>query len=151
MSTTYLPCMVVPTVTEMLDIILILFNMFPPWLTTIATMQTTKMLLTILAIQITCFSSLGAAKLNKDSLLYKLRWVTLGYHYDWNNKLYYRNNYTPFPTNLSKLTQFILQLIGYATYRPEAAIVNYYHLDSTLSGHTDHSEHDLTAPLISIR
>lgn len=34
---------------------------------------------------------------------------------------------------------------------PEAAIVNYYHLDSTLSGHTDHSEKDLSIPLLSIR
>jgi len=29
--------------------------------------------------------------------------------------------------------------------------VNYYHLDSTLSGHTDHSEKDLSIPLLSIR
>ena len=34
---------------------------------------------------------------------------------------------------------------------PEAAIVNYYHLDSTLSGHTDHSEKDLSIPLLSVR
>ena len=32
----------------------------------------------------------------------------------------------------------------------EAGIVNYYHLDSTLSGHTDHSEKDLSCPLLSI-
>lgn len=29
--------------------------------------------------------------------------------------------------------------------------MNYYQLGATLSGHTDHSEDDLTAPLISIR
>jgi len=29
--------------------------------------------------------------------------------------------------------------------------VNYYHLDSTLSGHSDHSERDLSHPLLSIR
>ena len=33
----------------------------------------------------------------------------------------------------------------------EAAIVNYYHLDSTLSGHRDQSEMDLSIPLLSIR
>ena len=27
-------------------------------------------------------------KLSKDDLLYKLRWVTLGYHYDWNTKVH---------------------------------------------------------------
>ena len=36
-------------------------------------------------------------------------------------------------------------------FRAEAGIVNYYQLGATLSGHTDHSEDDLTAPLISIR
>ena len=29
--------------------------------------------------------------------------------------------------------------------------MNYYHLDSTLSGHTDHSEKDLSIPLLSVR
>ena len=37
------------------------------------------------------------------------------------------------------------------SFKPEAGIINYYHLDSTLSGHTDHSEFDLTAPLFSLR
>jgi alkylated DNA repair protein alkB family protein 1 len=45
---------------------------------------------------------------------------------------------------------FILRRLGFTSFIPEAAIVNYYHLDSTLSGHTDHSEEDLSAPLISI-
>lgn len=36
-------------------------------------------------------------------------------------------------------------------FRAEAAIVNYYQLGATLSGHTDHSEDDLSTPLISIR
>lgn len=26
-------------------------------------------------------------RLSKDDLLYRLRWVTLGYHYDWNTKV----------------------------------------------------------------
>ena len=26
-------------------------------------------------------------RLAKDDLVYKLRWVTLGYHYDWNTKV----------------------------------------------------------------
>jgi alkylated DNA repair protein alkB family protein 1 len=33
----------------------------------------------------------------------------------------------------------------------EAAIINYYHMNSTLCAHTDHSEYDaLTKPLISL-
>jgi alkylated DNA repair dioxygenase AlkB len=32
-------------------------------------------------------------------------------------------------------------------YRPEAAIVNFYTMDATIGGHTDHSEPNKTAPL----
>lgn len=48
----------------------------------------------------------------------------------------------------ASLTAISLTLVS---FKPEAAIINYYHLDSTLSGHTDHSELDLTAPLFSLR
>ncbi len=41
-------------------------------------------------------------------------------------------------------------LIGFDNFQPEAGIINYYHLNSTLSGHQDHSEENLDAPLISI-
>lgn len=43
-----------------------------------------------------------------------------------------------------------LKHIPLNSYQAEAAIVNYYHLDSTLSAHVDHSEFDKKAPLISI-
>lgn len=36
------------------------------------------------------------------------------------------------------------------SFHAEASIVNYYHMDSTLSGHTDHSEKDLSRPLLSL-
>lgn len=38
-------------------------------------------------------------------LLEKLRWVTLGYHYDWTNREYYRHHFTPIPNDLYELTQ----------------------------------------------
>jgi alkylated DNA repair protein alkB family protein 1 len=38
---------------------------------------------------------------------------------------------------------------GAFSFRPEAAIVNFYHMDSSIGGHTDHSEFDLSAPLLS--
>jgi len=83
--------------------------------------------------------------------IYKLRWVTLGYHYDYNTKTYCDDNFTPFPPDLGALSQYFASIIGYGdNYKAEAAIVNYYHLDSTLSGHTDHSEDDLEAPLLSL-
>jgi len=83
--------------------------------------------------------------------IYKLRWVTLGYHYDYNTKTYTDDDYTPFPQDLSELSRYLSALIGYGdSYSAEAAILNFYHLDSTLSGHTDHSEDDLEAPLLSL-
>lgn len=83
--------------------------------------------------------------------IYKLRWVTLGYHYDYNTKTYSDDDLTPFPSDLSDLSRYLSSLIGYGdSYAAEAAILNFYHLDSTLSGHTDHSEDDLEAPLLSL-
>lgn len=89
-------------------------------------------------------------KLSKDDLLHRLRWVTLGYHYDWTNKVYSSQNRSPFPTDLAELSSFLLAVIGFPRFCAEAAIINYYHLDSTLSGHTDHSEMDLSRPLLSL-
>ncbi|KAK3595959.1 hypothetical protein CHS0354_032473 [Potamilus streckersoni] len=88
--------------------------------------------------------------LKKDSILMKLRWATLGYHYDWNTKEYYEDKYTSFPEDLGLLCKCIATALGYQVFQAEAAIVNYYHMDSTLAAHTDHSEIDHQAPLISI-
>ena len=51
---------------------------------------------------------------------------------------------------MDELTTLIANLIGFSGFKPEAGIVNYYHLNSTLSGHQDHSEKNLDAPLISL-
>lgn len=102
-------------------------------------------------IQIRCSSLFFLAFRLHHDLQYKLRWVTLGYHHNWDTKHYDSHHHSPFPPDLAKLTRFILAAVGFPEFTAEAAIVNYYHLDSTLSGHTDHSEKDLTAPLISIR
>jgi len=45
----------------------------------------------------------------------------------------------------------VSRAIGCGDFSAEAAIVNFYHMDSTLSGHTDHSEPDKKAPLFSFR
>lgn len=55
------------------------------------------------------------------------------------------------PDDLSDVTKVIADNLGYLDYKPQAAIINYYHMNSTLSGHTDHSELDLSAPLFSFR
>ena len=117
-------------------------------------------------------TSVGDNSTNQN--LAHIRWATLGYHYDWTNKVYKQDDHTKMPDELSQLCQIIMQVISSSTGRheifymniineislflsdcsmmnAEAAIVNYYHMNSTLCAHTDHSEYDaLTKPLISL-
>ncbi|XP_039756890.1 nucleic acid dioxygenase ALKBH1 [Pararge aegeria] len=79
----------------------------------------------------------------------KLRWTTLGYHHNWDTKVYDEENKNSFPEELSELCDIVSQQLGFVGFRAEAAIVNYYHMGSTLSAHTDHSELNLQAPLFS--
>ena len=44
----------------------------------------------------------------------------------------------------------VAKVLGWTGYNAEAAIVNYYPTSATLNPHTDHSEKNLSAPLISI-
>lgn len=86
-----------------------------------------------------------------DDPFYKdLRWVTLGLHHDWDSKVYDLKNVSTFPSCLRKLVKKLATLLGYPGLEPEAAIVNYYAMNSTLSGHVDHSELDLESPLFSV-
>lgn len=86
----------------------------------------------------------------KAVLTSKQRWVTLGYHHDWDSKLYSEENKTHFPEELAQLAYCIGKAVAGWEVIAQAAILNFYRLDSTLSGHTDHSEPNNTAPLISI-
>ena len=52
----------------------------------------------------------------EEELLYRLRWTTLGYHYDWNTKEYYEDRKSPFPPDLSQLSSFILDAAGFPRY-----------------------------------
>ncbi|XP_052899796.1 nucleic acid dioxygenase ALKBH1 isoform X2 [Anopheles moucheti] len=79
----------------------------------------------------------------------QLRWVTLGYQYDWTNKVYDETRKESFPSELASLVRYVATVLRYERYSPEAAIVNYYPIGSTLAGHTDHSEDDQIAPLFS--
>ncbi|XP_004739218.1 nucleic acid dioxygenase ALKBH1 isoform X2 [Mustela putorius furo] len=83
------------------------------------------------------------------SLLEKLRWVTLGYHYNWDSKKYSADHYTPFPSDLAFLSEQVAAACGFQGFRAEAGILNYYRLDSTLGIHVDRSELDHSKPLLS--
>jgi len=81
----------------------------------------------------------------------QLRWATLGYHHNWDTKVYSESAKSEFPIELSKLSKTIMKMLQFSDeFIAEAAIVNFYHPSSTLSGHTDHSEYNLSAPLLSI-
>ena len=82
--------------------------------------------------------------------MHKLRWTHLGYQFDYNVVNYKPNEYSGFPKDLAALMQHIAYAIGYPGYIPEAGIVNYYPLGTSMGGHTDHYELDLSWPLVSV-
>lgn len=84
------------------------------------------------------------------SLVDRLRWSTLGYHHDWDTKVYSEQSRGTFPADLASLSRRLALSLGYEDFTAEAAIVNFYPASSCLSGHTDLSEHNLSAPLLSI-
>lgn len=68
------------------------------------------------------------------------------------NQVYSETAKSEFPMDLFKLSKTIINLLQFPDeFMAEAGIVNFYHPSSTLSGHTDHSEYNLSAPLLSIR
>lgn len=98
-----------------------------------------------------CICNVDFRNLDKTKvLLPKLRWATLGYHHNWNTKLYSETYKTDMPNELSSLTSFLAKTLGFMDFKAEAAIINYYRINSTLAGHTDHSEINIEAPLFSI-
>ncbi|XP_016951649.1 nucleic acid dioxygenase ALKBH1 [Drosophila biarmipes] len=78
-----------------------------------------------------------------------MRWTTFGYHHNWDTKHYDEQMQSQFPEDLGNLCRMFASTLGYSDFKPEAAIVNYYPVGSTLSGHTDHSEPNKSAPLFS--
>ncbi|XP_012708213.2 nucleic acid dioxygenase ALKBH1 [Fundulus heteroclitus] len=89
-------------------------------------------------------------KRQPKTLLERLRWVTLGYHYNWDTKTYSANSYTPFPPDLHMLSSRITAACGFPGFSSEAAILNYYRSDSSLGIHVDESELDHSRPLLSL-
>ncbi|XP_046487484.1 nucleic acid dioxygenase ALKBH1 [Neodiprion pinetum] len=83
-------------------------------------------------------------------LLPKLRWATLGYHHNWDTKVYSENFKGEMPDDMVDLTEYLARISGLCHFKAESAIINYYRMNSTLSGHTDKSEIDYEAPLFSV-
>lgn len=86
----------------------------------------------------------------RDKLKASMRWATLGYHHDWDSKVYSESMKHKFPDDLNRLSQYFARALQLDdAYSAEAAIVNFYPFGTTLAGHTDHSEQNLDAPLFS--
>ena len=49
--------------------------------------------------------------------LAKLRWVTLGYHYDWTNKIYRSDDFTRLPQELDQLLETLMKYFSSITGR----------------------------------
>lgn len=86
----------------------------------------------------------------RERLKNGMRWTTLGYHHDWDTKIYSEDKRHRFPDDLATLNRYFATALGFDHFSAEAAIVNYYPIGTTLAGHTDHSEKNLNAPLFSI-
>ncbi|XP_069576884.1 nucleic acid dioxygenase ALKBH1 [Brachyistius frenatus] len=83
------------------------------------------------------------------TLLERLRWVTLGYHYNWDTKTYSADSCSPFPADLHLLSSHVTAVCGFPGFISEAGILNFYRSDSSLGIHVDESELDHTRPLLS--
>ena len=79
----------------------------------------------------------------------QLRWVHMGYHFDYNVVDYKGKQYFGFPQDLACLTKTIAKLFQFENYIAETGIINYYPEGSSMGGHTDHYEEELAQPLIS--
>jgi len=78
-----------------------------------------------------------------------IRWATLGFHYDWQNRKYTEGHQSPFPIALEQLAQDICKSMGLSIVS-ETAIINYYRRKSTLGGHKDDAEWTDEAPVVAI-
>jgi len=78
----------------------------------------------------------------------KLRWTTIGKHYDWVTKEYPENG-QPMPVELHSLGATLAKALE-MTLDPDTMIINYYPDKATLSPHVDRSERVLDRPLISV-
>jgi alkylated DNA repair protein alkB family protein 1 len=98
-----------------------------------------------------------------SKVLNRLRWVTLGYQYNWTAKTYFFDRSPPFPSYIHSIVTGILhtaQQAGFIDlvddYKSQAGIINFYHVKNSnfqpgdsLTAHQDKSEIS-TAPLISL-
>ncbi|KAI2810033.1 Nucleic acid dioxygenase alkbh1 [Blomia tropicalis] len=79
----------------------------------------------------------------------QLRWITFGFHHNWDSKIYSLNQPTCIiPKRIDEFSNVISRYLN-LDFQPQAGIVNYYNRKSSLCFHTDHSELNHSIPLLS--
>jgi alkylated DNA repair protein alkB family protein 1 len=89
---------------------------------------------------------------NDFSAFKKLRWVNLGYSYDWTLRQYKISEEisSRIPQEISsRLSKIAIDCKTCDSFNAETAIINYYYLDSSMGPHVDDAEFDLSRPVIS--
>ena len=91
--------------------------------------------------------------IEKQHLLKKLRWTLLGREFDWINRVYTDKSY-PIPDLLTRITNKIIKATQFITkcnsLSIQAGVCNYYKLKDRMMAHIDHSEKNMSIPLVSI-
>ncbi|KAI8610856.1 hypothetical protein BC830DRAFT_1260688 [Chytriomyces sp. MP71] len=90
-----------------------------------------------------------------SQLIKRWRWSSLGWQYNWTEKIYHMDRPVAFPKDLHALTRSVVGSVESITQYPgnafssEAGIINFYQLNDALMGHQDRSEINMDAPLVS--
>jgi alkylated DNA repair protein alkB family protein 1 len=79
-----------------------------------------------------------------------LRWISFGYHHNWDTKVYEEEAQSPIPLLIEQFADYVSSSLGFSDFRAEAGLINYYRYNSTLCPHSDHSEPNKNAPLFSL-
>lgn len=85
-----------------------------------------------------------------DVMMSNLRWITVGYHHNWNTKIYDADDKGEIPSLIYEMFTRLGQILRFDNFRPEAGIINYYTRKSVLSPHSDTSELNHDHPLFSL-
>ena len=97
-------------------------------------------------------SANGRLETDPRKLREEVRWLTVGYNYDWTNRKYREGWITKaMPSEFSNLCRDVAREVGCgADFKSEAAIVNMYASDTKMGPHRDDAELTMRAPIVSI-
>lgn len=91
--------------------------------------------------------------MNKDTVLSKIRWITLGYQYNWTLRSYNRDEHVCFPAKLGNICKELNESASNVTkfkLDVQAAIINFYQSNSIMGGHQDDAEITKNHPVLSL-